>query len=251
MKALLVGLGSAGFSWYKRLRDRGLLAAVVESNETMKGKIGNDPFPFYTTLDEALEQEKVDFLVNVTPPAVHTYINHLAFDHKLPVLCEKPISFKYEESIDVVRRAKRENIPFMIAENYRRFPYVRKLKQILNQGRIGDLSVIDVSFYRYHQVTRNYTVHLLRDISIHHFDMIRYLSGTEGRSIQAKLYNPIGGWKEDGAVLNANAFIEMQGGIRVGYTASIASRGRETPWPGNWRIEGTEGFLNCWTHKFI
>ncbi|GFZ81652.1 hypothetical protein GCM10008018_29200 [Paenibacillus marchantiophytorum] len=57
MKAILVGLGSAGFSWYKRLRDTGLLAAVVEVDPTMKAKMNDDPFPFYTSLEEALQQD--------------------------------------------------------------------------------------------------------------------------------------------------------------------------------------------------
>jgi len=243
MKAILVGFGVAGFSWYKRLRDRGLLAAVVETDPTMKEKMGNDNFPFYTSLSEALDKEQADFLVNVTSPMAHTVVNNTAFDRKLPVLCEKPISFDYEESVQIVRRAERENIPFMIAENYRCAAGVRKLKQLLDAGAIGRISAIDIVFYRYHHVQRKYTVSLLDDIGVHHFDMIRYLSGVEGESIYAELYNPIGGWEEEGAVINTNALIDMEGGIKVSYTASIASRGSQTPWPGNWRIEGTEGAI--------
>ncbi|TXK79133.1 Gfo/Idh/MocA family protein [Paenibacillus sp. N3.4] len=243
MKAILVGLGAAGFSWYKRLRERGLLAAVVEVDIAMKTKMEDDPFPFYTSLEEALDQEQADFVVNVTSPMIHTRVNHAAFDRKLPVLCEKPISFDYHESIEVVTRASRENIPFMIAENYRRWPFIRKMKQLLEEGVIGSLSTIDVQFYRYHNAQRKYTVSVLDDIGVHHFDLLRYLSGREGKYVQAKLYNPIGGWKEEGTIINAYALIEMDDGITAGYTASIASRGRETPWSGNWRIEGTDGAM--------
>jgi predicted dehydrogenase len=243
MKAILVGLGSAGFSWYKRLKNQGLLAAVVEVDRAMKMKMGDDPFPFYTSLEEALDNEQADFLVNVTSPMMHTQVNHAAFDRKLPVLCEKPISFDYDESIEVVGRAIREKIPFMIAENYRRFPYIRKMKQLLEQGTIGSLSSIDVQFYRYHHVQRKYTVSILDDIGVHHFDLLRYLTGQEGKQVQARLYNPLGGWQEEGAVINADAFLEMENGITVAYTSSIASRGTETPWSGNWRIEGTTGAM--------
>ncbi|WP_028548186.1 Gfo/Idh/MocA family protein [Paenibacillus sp. UNC451MF] len=243
MKALLVGLGSAGFSWYKRLRDKGLLAAVVETDASMKEKMGDDHFPFYTSLAEALEKEQLDFVVNVTSPMAHTIVNNAAFDRKLPVLCEKPISFDYEESIEVVKRAVKENIPFMIAENYRRNAAVRKLKQLLDAGAIGRISAIDIAFYRYHHVQRKYTVSLLDDIGVHHFDMIRYFTGVEGKTVYADMYNPIGGWDEEGAIINTNALLEMEGGIKVSYNASIASRGNQTPWHGNWRIEGTEGTI--------
>lgn len=243
MKAILVGLGSAGFSWYKRLRDRGLLAAVVEVDQAMKVKMGDDPFPFYTSLEEALQNEKADFLVNVTSPMVHTKVNNAAFDHKLAVLCEKPISFDYTESVDIVARAIREKLPFMIAENYRRMPFIRKMKQLLDEGVIGSLSSMDIQFYRYHHVQRKYTVSILDDIGVHHFDLIRYLSGKEGRSVQARLYNPINAWEQDGSVINAYAFLEMEGGITAAYNASISARSTETPWSGNWRIEGTDGAM--------
>ncbi|CAN7340084.1 Gfo/Idh/MocA family protein [Paenibacillus sp. LjRoot56] len=243
MKAILVGLGSAGFSWYKRLRDQGLLAAVVEVDLAMKEKMLDDPFPFYTSLEEALQNEQADFLVNVTSPMRHTAVNHAAFDHKLAVLCEKPISFDYEESIEIVARAAKEKIPFMIAENYRRMPYIRKMKQLLNEGVIGRISSMDIQFYRYHHVQRRYTVSILDDIGVHHLDMIRYFTGREGKSVQSKLYNPIGAWKEEGALINAYALFELEDGITATYNASISARGTETPWSGNWRIEGTEGAM--------
>ncbi|KRE57672.1 Gfo/Idh/MocA family protein [Paenibacillus sp. Soil750] len=243
MKAILVGLGSAGFSWYKRLRDQGLLAAVVEVDLAMKEKMLDDPFPFYTSLEEALQNEQADFLVNVTSPMRHTAVNHAAFDHKLAVLCEKPISFDYEESIEIVARAAKEKIPFMIAENYRRMPYIRKMKQLLDEGVIGRISSMDIQFYRYHHVQRRYTVSILDDIGVHHLDMIRYFTGREGKSVQSKLYNPIGAWKEEGALINAYALFELEDGITATYNASISARGTETPWSGNWRIEGTEGAM--------
>ncbi|SDD32208.1 Predicted dehydrogenase [Paenibacillus sp. UNCCL117] len=242
-KAILVGLGSAGYSWYKRLKAQGLLAAVVETVPAMREKMGTDPYPFYTSLEEALEREQADFLVNVTSPSAHTIVNHAAFDRRLPVLCEKPIAFDYEESVEVVSRAVREGIPFMIAENYRRFPAIRLMKRKIDEGAIGCVSSIDIRFLRYHRVERQYRVQLLDDIGVHHFDLIRYLTGAEGTRICARQYNPNHGWQEPGAVLNADVWIELEGGIRAGYTGSIASSGEQTPWSGHIRIEGTEGSL--------
>lgn len=246
MRAVLVGFGQAGFYWYKKLRAQGMLAAVVEPDPAKKEKLLDDETPYYPSLAEALAQVEADFLVNVTPPAIHSEVNHRAFDHKLPVLCEKPISFRYEESCQVVERSMKEGIPFMIAENYRRMPYIRKMKQLIDAGVIGELSELNVAFYRYHHVQRHYTVSLLQDIGVHHIDLIRYLSGgLEGRSIQASLFNPKGGWSEHGAILNANLWIELERGVKATYVGSIASRAKSTPWSGNWRIEGTEGAIEC------
>ncbi|WP_159886768.1 Gfo/Idh/MocA family protein [Paenibacillus puerhi] len=243
MKAILVGLGTAGFSWYKRLKAQGMLTAVVETNAAMKTKLGDDEVPFFTSLDTALNEQAADFLVNVTTPAGHTAVNLAAFDRRLPVLCEKPISSSYDESVLIVERAQREGIPFMIAENYRRFPYIRKLKQLIEQGSIGRLSALSIDFHRYHRVQRNYSVSLLEDIGVHHLDLLRYLCGEEGERILARLYNPLHGWEERGAVLSAEVLLQFRNGIHATYTASIASRCKPTPWCGNIRAEGTEGAL--------
>jgi len=243
MKAILAGLGEAGLGWYKRLRGRGLLLAVVEKDPARQAKLGDDPVPFYTSLEEALKSERPDFVVNVTPPSAHAAVNNAAFDQGLPVLCEKPISFDYAESMESVARAERERIPFMIAENYRHFPYIRKLKALLEEGAIGEISTVDIAFRRYHRVKRDYAVSVLDDIGVHHLDLLRYLTGREGIAVQAAMFNPSGGWQEEGAVLQTMAIIELEGGIPVHYSATIASRGPMTPWCGVWRIEGTKGAL--------
>lgn len=245
MKALLVGLGAMGVGWLKKLENADDMAiAVVEPNESRQSLLdGKTGIPFYRSLTEAIEREKPDFLVNVTPPFVHSQVNHTAFDYRLPVLCEKPISFDYEESQQVVRRAIEENIPFMVAENYRRHPYVRKLKQLLDEGAIGELSAIDAVFYRYHERERAYPVSLLKDIAVHHLDMIRYLTGQEGKRIFARNVNPRGSWDRELVSVNLYVWLETEGGIPVTYTGSLAARSSETPWSGNWRVEGTEGAI--------
>ncbi|CAG7657225.1 Gfo/Idh/MocA family protein [Paenibacillus allorhizosphaerae] len=251
MKVVLAGLGVAGFSMYKKLiNNGGLTVAVAEPDAAMKSKLEGQDTPFYLSFEEALQEEKPDFVVNVTPPMVHTAINNRAFDLRLPVLCEKPISFDYGESLQVVERAVREGIPFMIAENYRRFPYIRRLKTLLEEGIIGRMTTIDVQFYRYHHTERKYTVSLLDDIAIHHLDMIRYLTGREGSRIFARNFNPIGSWSSEPADINLNFFLELDNGIAISYTGSIASRGPSTEWGANWRIEGTEGVVQVTGKQF-
>src|SRR5436305_621278 len=144
MKMLLVGLGGFGYDyWYKKLKSayQNLEVALVDRDAKARDKIDQADH-FYTSLTDAIEREKPDFLLNATPPAVHSLINNVAFDYKLPVLCEKPISDRYDEAIKIVERATRENIPLMIAENYRYIPFVRRAKQLITDGTIGDLSNI-------------------------------------------------------------------------------------------------------------
>lgn len=247
MKAILVGIGSFGYSWYKNIKEQypTLDLVIVERNEALAERLIAPRDPFYTDLKLAISREKPDFLINLTPPAVHTEVNHLAFDHRLPVLCEKPIAEDYFEAVEIVNRAQREQIPFMIAENYRRAPAFRLARQMIDQGEAGELAAVTVQFSKEAYFEKEYLVRmpdpLLQDVAVHHLDLIRYLTNSEGRKIQAFSYNPKGSRYPGNAAINFT--LVMDQGIVVNYTGSLAAKDCETGWPGNWRLEGMNGVM--------
>lgn len=233
MKALLVGMGEAGSGWYRRVRSMHgeLELAVSDPDESRREQLQVDGVPFYTDAKEAIEREKPDFVINVTPRHVHTAINHLAFDYKLPVLCEKPIAENYEKALEIVKRAEEERIPFMIAENYRTFAPLRKLKRLIEAGAVGELQSLECEFFRKRQKVALEPNDELEEVIIHHFDLLRHLSGRE----VGKLY-----------AVKRHVFhivMDLQAGIQASFRCSLHSAGRETQWPGDWRIEGTKGSL--------
>ncbi|ULL17021.1 gfo/Idh/MocA family oxidoreductase [Paenibacillus sp. H1-7] len=247
MKAVLVGLGNFGSGWYKRLkRHAGVQEiCVVETNPTLRETI--DPgTPFYLNLEEAIQSERPDFVINVTPPHIHTAINEIAFAHNLPVLCEKPISNDIRDAQYIVSQAEQKNIPFMISENYRFFAPVRKAKELLDSGIIGPLSSVHIEFDRYHVVSIPYfgkmANGLLEDVTIHHFDMIRYFTGQEAIKVFAINSNPPGSWTET-TTIHLTAWLELDGGTIVDYHGSMMAKGKQTEWYGDWRFEGAEGAI--------
>lgn len=247
MKVALVGIGSFGYSWYKTIKEQYpyLDLVIVERNAILAERLIAPREPFYTDLGQAIAREKPDFLINLTPPAVHTAVNHLAFDHRLPVLCEKPIAEDYFEAAEIVARSQREQIPFMIAENYRRAPAFRLARQMIDQGEAGELAAVYVQFSKEAYFEKEYLVQmpdpLLQDVAVHHLDLIRYLTGAEGRKILAYSYNPRGSRYPGNAAINFT--LAMDNGVVVNYAGSMAAKDCETGWPGNWRIEGVDGVM--------
>lgn len=247
MKALLVGIGSFGQSWYKTLKARApqISLAVVDRDPRTAARLADPREPFYTDLDEALDREQPDFLVNLTPPHVHTAVNHKAFDRRIPVLCEKPIAEDFSQAEEIVQRAVREQIPFMIAENYRRSPAFRLARRLIEQDAVGALSAVYVHFAKEAYYEKEYLLNmpdpLLQDVAVHHLDLVRYLTGQEGRRIMARSFNPCGSRYPGNAALNL--WIEMEDGLLVTYAGSMACKAHETGWNGEWRIEGERGVL--------
>jgi predicted dehydrogenase len=251
MKAILAGIGNFGRGWYDQIKANhpGLQVVVVDC-DTDKAQRVQPGDPFYTSLEEAILYEQPDFFINLTPPHVHTHLNHLAFDRRLPVLCEKPIAQNWNEAVEIVRRAVREKIPFMIAENYRRNPQMRIARKLITQGAIGNVTNIEVQFHREFYEDKAYLLAmanpLLEDVSIHHLDAVRYLSGCEGAFIYAHNFNPKGSRFPGNAAVSA--LIELTNGVMVSYLGSLAAKTAETGWLGDWRIEGTDGVLLVGEH---
>ncbi len=233
MKALLVGIGGFGSGWYRRLCKHysELQLAVVDIDESKREKVEQDGISFYNSVQEAIAKERPDVLLNVTPPQTHKEINELAFAYKIPVFCEKPIADNYEDAIKMVETAERERIPFMIAENYRAFPFVRKVKQLIAGGEIGTILTMDGEFYRYNDKTSPDKTSILEGITVHHFDLIRYLTGREVGKLFATFRHSL------------NIMMELQAGITATFRCSFKSKGKHTDWAGNWRIEGDQGCL--------
>jgi predicted dehydrogenase len=247
MKAALVGIGSFGYGWYQTVKRRypQIEVVIVERDLRLQERLLEPRDPFYTSLTEALEREKPDFVINLTPPGVHTSVNHQAFDRRLPVLCEKPIAEDYGEMVEIVSRALHEKIPFMIAENYRRMPAFRKAHALLQGGAVGEIATMYVQFFKEAYFEKEYLVRmpdpLLQDVTVHHLDLVRYLTGAEGRRISAHSFRPKGSPYPGCAALNFT--LEMDSGVMVTYAGSLSAREHPTAWAGDWRIEGSGGVM--------
>ncbi len=247
MKLLQAGLGSFGLGWYRKIKadPRGFDVAVADPNPAARERLVDPADRFYLSFEEALKKEQPDFVLNVTPPAVHTAINRLAFRAGRPVLCEKPIAEDFSEAAGVVALAEEYGIHFMIAENYRRWPFVRKLRQLIVQGAVGEVSAVKITFSRDAYFAKPYLLAmatpLLTDVSVHHLDMLRYLTGQEGLNAWAHHYHPKGSPYPGKAA--SLLVIEMSGRVISAYDGSLSGKGRPTTWAGNWRIEGSAGAL--------
>ncbi len=247
MKLLLAGMGSFGYGWYQKVKadPRRFAVSVVDANPAAAARLLDPADTFYTDFEIALAQERPDFVLNVTPPAVHSALNRLAFRARTPVLCEKPIAEDYTEAAATVALAEEYGVPFMIAENYRRWPFVRRMRQIIAQGRLGEVAAVKIFFGREAYYPKPYLLAmpypLLTDVAVHHLDMLRYLTGQEAVRVAAHHYRPLGSPYPGKAA--SLLFIEMSAGLTAHYDGSLSAKARPTTWAGEWRIEGSAGVL--------
>jgi predicted dehydrogenase len=94
----------------------------------------------------------------------------------IPVLGEKPISNRIDEGKRMVALAKERKLPFAVNLNHRFTPAALRAKEWIEEGRLGQLHMINMKMWINNPVETSPWFHL-RALHPHSFDVIRYFCG--------------------------------------------------------------------------
>jgi predicted dehydrogenase len=86
-----------------------------------------------------VEDPAVDVVYVASPHALHREHVDLAFDAGKPVLCEKALTLNARDAEHLVRRAREQGLFLMEAMWMRCNPMVRRLQQLVAEGRLGEV----------------------------------------------------------------------------------------------------------------
>ena len=250
MRGILVGLGSRGRFWVgvcQRNSDVEMVAYVEPSEEqkaAAKEQYGLPDEKLFSSLDEALEKVEADFVLDVTPPSVRETIARTALGAGLHVLAEKAMGESWEMARRIAALAENSGKVYMVAQNYRFNPLPRTTRRLLDEGFLGRINTVVMGFYRPWGMGRHYVeipFALLLEMTVHHFDTLRYLLAAEPLWVWAKTWNAPWGWHKGD--VGHTAVFEFEGGLMVTHHALGCSVGKASPWDGELRIEGENGSL--------
>lgn len=251
IKIILVGIGGFANAWFPEIIDSPDVefAGFVEINskiirqQVKEYDLARDEI--FPTLDEALEAVEADGVINVTPPAVHKPISLTALERGLPVLSEKPLADSMASAQAIVEKSNQTGILHMISQDYRYKVPFQTLKSVLDSGELGAVDSLRVDFYKGPQLKGRFHEQLpyplLQDMSIHHFDLMRYLLGSNLSSVSARSWAPRWNWFNGESAVSA--ILEFENQVAVSYNASWCGTGQETSWNGDWRFDCEDGVL--------
>ena len=250
VRVLVLGLGNFGHSWatwvVPSCRDCADLVGVVEKDTNRWFGLGEE-IPKFRQLSAALEETKPDLVINVTPPNAHCELTAMILRKNIAVLCEKPIADSYENAVTMGRVLAETNGFLTIGENYRYDPVIREAKRILQTADLGEIHHVQCSFRRCHpDYSRFYhgtLKHpLLEDVTIHHLDLARCLSGKEPVRVWCREFTAEYSWYGT-RFAAADLVTEMTAGAVFHYSGTLASPVSSTGWNGDWEIECDNGLL--------
>jgi predicted dehydrogenase len=257
VRVVQVGLGGFGRGWAGIVRDDAdaELVAVVDPAEGARAwamsELGLPGDRVFATLDEAIRATSPDAVIVVTPPETHHAVATTALAAGCHVLMEKPLATTIEDARDLVAQAERAQRLLVVSQNYRFRSPARAAQAAIAEGAIGELVAIKIRFARNTRTLwppdnfRYLMRHpLVLDMSIHHADLLRMLSGRNVARLDAR------SWRAPDSLYHhhpdVTALMELEGGIPVVYEGTWAARGPETSWNAEWEIVGELGVLR-WT----
>ena len=250
MKIVQVGIGGMGNAWIKAVQRSSEVefAGFVEVNEDIvKQQVETyklDETTVFSTLEEALNHLEVDGIINVTPPQFHKEISFISLDAGVPVLSEKPLAGTLDDARAIVAKANETGVLHTITQNYRYSALAQTVKSILDGGQLGQVGAIHVGFFKgphFGGFREEMPYPLIIDMSIHHFDMMRFFLDSSPAQLYARSWNPAWSWYKGDA--SASVDVQFKNGIQVNYVGSWCSQGTETTWNANWRFECEKGVL--------
>src|ERR1700722_9061140 len=248
--AIMVGCGAMSAEWIRSAQEIGIdISALVDLNlEFARARASEFHLEagLFDNLDMAIQKAGAQMLFDCTIPAAHAEVDAKGLMNGLHVLEEKPLAMSLTEAHRLIDLAKKNNLVHAVIQNRRFNPGVRKIRRLLDQGLIGEITTVNIDFFvgAHFGGFREKMDHiLLTDMAIHPFDTARYLTGANAESVYCEEWNPKGSWWQHDA--SALAIFGMSGDIKCTFRGSWCSEGLRTPWDSVWRIIGTKGTI-CW-----
>ncbi len=145
------------------------------------------------SLDELLASG-IDAVMVLSPDDTHARIAIRALEAGVAVFCEKPMAIDLDDADEMLRTARRTGTRLYIGHNMRHMPVITLMRQLIAEGRIGDVKAIwcrhfvghggDFYFKDWH-ADRRRTTGLLLQKGAHDIDVIHWLAGAYADRVAA------------------------------------------------------------------
>jgi len=204
LNLLVVGAGQRGRAYAKYALDnpeRVKVVAVAEPRDFYRNNMASqhqiDSCQVFVDWKDAAAKGKIaDAVVIATQDKMHTApavtFSNLGYD----ILLEKPMATTPEECRAIVESIHRNKNLFAVAHVLRYTPYTKKMRQIVDSGRIGDIVNIQClepvgywhqahSYVRGNWRNEKESTFMLMAKSCHDLDWIRYFAGAKCKMVSS------------------------------------------------------------------
>lgn len=133
--------------------------------------------------NEILKSDKIDAVVIATPVSTHFPLAMEALEYGKHVLLEKPMTATSEQAEVLIETAARKKLVLMVDHTFIYTGAVRKIKQLIDQGDLGDIYYFDS--VRVNLGLFQHDVNVIWDLAAHDVSIMDHLLGLPPRAVSA------------------------------------------------------------------
>ncbi|WP_200978396.1 inositol 2-dehydrogenase [Echinicola sp. 20G] len=186
IKIGLIGLGRIGLIHFNNLKYQIPYAEVVmvadpRHKEQFKGVVVG-------TAEELINHPEIDAVVICSPTNTHADYIDLCAAARKDIFCEKPHDLSLERVITTLETVKKAGVKLMLGFNRRFDANFKKIHELVNLRKIGEPTILKITSRDPGPPPLSYLKSsggLFMDMSIHDFDMARFIMGKEVEKVYA------------------------------------------------------------------
>ena len=145
----------------------------INTERLAQAKVRYPSLEITARFDDLLSDSTVDAVVIATPVATHYEFARRALEHGKHVLVEKPVAASVAEAESLIEIAAKHRLTLMVNHTFVYTGAVRKMKEIVERGELGDLYYFDSVRINLGLVQRD--VNVLWDLAPHDLAILGYL----------------------------------------------------------------------------
>lgn len=166
-------------------------------------------------LDELLARPDLDAVLVLTPNYLHACNSIAAAQAGKHVLCQKPMAMSLAEAQHMIDTARANKVILMASFLKRFWPYFARIRALIDDGVLGNVISVRSQFShsgigKYYKPASDWFLDPVKsgggpliDLGVHHFDVLRWIVGTEVVSVSAEIASLGQGERvEDNALVN-------------------------------------------------
>ena len=204
---------------------------------------------------EAARADGIEVVAIVTPNDQHAPVAEAFLKAGIHVICDKPVTTTSRDAKRLAALARKHGRLFAVTYNYSGYPMVRQARQMVKDGRLGQIRVVQVEYPQdwltepleatgqkqagwRTDPARSGAGGCIGDIGTHAYQLAGYVTGLQVEQLCAELSTFVSGRRLDD---NAQVMLRFKGGARGALWASQVAPGNEN----NLRIRvyGSKGGL--------
>jgi myo-inositol 2-dehydrogenase/D-chiro-inositol 1-dehydrogenase len=169
-----------------------------------------------------------DAVVIAASTPAHAPLIRAAVEAGIPAFCEKPIALGYGETVEVVREVEARGATLQIGFQRRFDAGYAEARRLIDSGALGEIYSVRLATHDPEPPPEEYipaSGGIFRDLHIHDFDILRWLTGGEVEEVYATgSVRNFDVFSEYGDVDTSAALIRMKDGV-----VAVLTGGRHDP----------------------